>query len=305
MLRGQNPSPSTPPSPDASVRSTDTDALLSRVSASSLSYFSDPFASLFLPQSLLRSTTSTKRPPLINIGTHARTWAIDQLVEQFLNAGVGQVLSLGAGTDTRFWRLKEKFKEEERRWNCKRWVEVDFEEATAQKARIIAGKELLKESLGGAMKIEYGGTGLTSPSYSLLPSDLRSFASLSKILTSPPPSEPNSSPLLDPSIPTLLLAECVLVYLPPETTSEILRWFKKHFDSGSVVSYDPFGLDDSFGKVMIRNLATRNLALPGASATPTLESLSARLLQAGLSSASSLSIADIRKSIIPSQEIDR
>lgn len=51
-----------------------------------------------------------KRPPLINIGTHARTTGVDELVRRFLlgpakAAGGGQIVSLGAGSDTRFWRI--------------------------------------------------------------------------------------------------------------------------------------------------------------------------------------------------------
>jgi [phosphatase 2A protein]-leucine-carboxy methyltransferase len=142
-------------SPDGAIRSTDTDALVSRSSAASLGYLSDPFASLFLPPALRRSTE--KRPPLINIGTHARTWAVDELVEQFLSSEEGkgrcQVLSLGAGTDTRYWRMRKQWHEKGRMWCCQRWVEVDFEEATSGKARTIVGKQLLKDALEGVVKI--------------------------------------------------------------------------------------------------------------------------------------------------------
>lgn len=141
-------------SADASVRSTDTDALVSRASAASLGYLSDAFAPLFLPPSLRRSTE--KRPPLINIGTHARTWAIDELVAQFLadaDSAGRQILSLGAGTDTRMWRMLDKAKAEGRPWACTRWVEVDFEEATGAKARTISGKPVLRDPLGSNIKI--------------------------------------------------------------------------------------------------------------------------------------------------------
>lgn len=96
-----------------------------------------------------------------------------------------------------------------------------------------------------------GGTSLLSPLYFLLPGDLRDLSSLSSALLS------FSNPILDPALPTLLLAECVLVYLPPSATSELLVWFASMFEKegSAAVSYDPFGLQDSFGQVMIRNLA--------------------------------------------------
>lgn len=100
--------------------------------------------------------------------------------------------------------------------------------------------------------IEKGGTGLSSPSYVLLPADLRDLAPLATALLSPSADRP---PILDPTLPTLLLAECVLVYLPPANASELLSWVASTFAEGSAVSYDPFGLQDSFGKVMLRNLA--------------------------------------------------
>jgi [phosphatase 2A protein]-leucine-carboxy methyltransferase len=136
---------------DAATQQTDVDALTSRASAASLGYFPDPYASHFLSPSARRSLE--KRPALINIGTHARTWAVDQLVEQFLTAsafkGKGrQVLSLGAGTDTRYWRMRDKLQE----WDCE-WVEVDFEEATAGKVRKVMGHARMKELLGGDVKL--------------------------------------------------------------------------------------------------------------------------------------------------------
>ena len=93
--------------PDEPIRGTDTDAASSRLSAVSLGYLDDPFAPL------LHKTppgSSSRKPPLINVGTHHRTWALDRLVDGFFEAcaadGVeGQVVSLGAGSDTRFWRL--------------------------------------------------------------------------------------------------------------------------------------------------------------------------------------------------------
>lgn len=99
-----------------------------------------------------------------------------------------------------------------------------------------------------------GGTALLAPLYSLLPGDLRDLSSLSSALLS------TTSPILDTTIPTLLLAECVLVYLPPAATSDLLKWFATTFakDGSAAVSYDPFGLQDSFGQVMIRNLAVRS-----------------------------------------------
>ncbi|BGP50501.1 carboxy methyl transferase for protein phosphatase 2A [Rhodotorula kratochvilovae] len=283
MLSRAAPPDSSHSAGDAAVRSTDSDALVSRASAAALGYLDDPFARLFLGPAQRRS--SDRRPPLINIGTHARTWAVDHLVDSFLRDQVGptQVLSLGAGTDTRFWRTRKRWEAEGREWTCARWVEVDFPEATGAKARTVSSKPELKGALGGTVKIEQGGLGLSSPLYALVPGDIRSLSSLTTSLIFSASASPAP---LSPAIPTLLLLECVAIYLPPSDTAALLSWFAQTWggdggSGGAVVMYDPFGLDDAFGAVMKRNLAARALALPGAAATLTLASLAERLRTSG------------------------
>lgn len=94
------------PDPDASIRLTDTDAAIARLSAVHKGYIHDPYIKHLVPRAHLQQP----RPPLINIGTFVRGTAIDELVDQWLAvssaAGVRcQIVSLGAGSDTRFWRV--------------------------------------------------------------------------------------------------------------------------------------------------------------------------------------------------------
>lgn len=93
---------------DEGTRSTDGFAAHARVSAVRQGYIKDDFVSQFVP----RARSLPIHAPLINIGTYVRTTAIDQLVEDFLKAGSAdgtqvkkQIVSVGAGSDTRFWRL--------------------------------------------------------------------------------------------------------------------------------------------------------------------------------------------------------
>jgi [phosphatase 2A protein]-leucine-carboxy methyltransferase len=91
---------------DGAVRQTDSDAALARLSAVRKGYLNDRFISSLVPRAQLQPL----RPPLINIGTYVRSEAIDRLVEQWLELSKGegqlcQIVSLGAGNDTRFWRL--------------------------------------------------------------------------------------------------------------------------------------------------------------------------------------------------------
>ena len=98
---------SEPHDSDAPIRATYNDATVARLSATQKRYLEDPYIAALVP----RPYTQQPRPPLINIGTYLRGRGIDELVEQWLQlastAGDGkvQIVSLGAGSDTRFWRL--------------------------------------------------------------------------------------------------------------------------------------------------------------------------------------------------------
>lgn len=91
---------------DASIRLTDTDAALARLSAVNKGYLEDRFIKTMVPRAHLQ----LPGPPLINVGTFVRSTAIDHLVHGWLelakHAGKScQIVSLGAGSDTRFWRI--------------------------------------------------------------------------------------------------------------------------------------------------------------------------------------------------------
>jgi len=153
----------------------------------------------------------------------------------------------------------------------------------------------------------HGGTGLHSPKYHLLPVDLRLAPSetLENLLGS----------ILSSSLPTLLLFECVLVYMSPESSRSLLRWFVDYFskprlddEDGSVLGcivYEMFRLNDPFGRVMMSNLKTRNVLLPGTEPYPTLESLSTRFSDAGFQAARALTLREIRREYIEPGELER
>lgn len=94
---------------DAAIRSTDNDAAQARLSAVRKGYLQDPFINYFVKQARF----IPPRPPLINIGTYLRSEAIDALVNRWLQldlpGGEKQIVSLGAGSDTRFWRINVGF----------------------------------------------------------------------------------------------------------------------------------------------------------------------------------------------------
>lgn len=66
--------------------------------------------------------------------------------------------------------------------------------------------------------------------------------------------------MLSPSLPTLLIFECVLAYMSPAASNAILKWYTESFSAplGCVV-YEMFALNDPFGRVMVNNLKVSSL----------------------------------------------
>ncbi|KAI0090717.1 leucine carboxyl methyltransferase [Irpex rosettiformis] len=296
------------PEGDTAIRQTDSDAILARYSAVQKGYLSDPFVRPLLPRG---GHLQHPRPPLINIGTYVRSEAIDKLVDQWLDLASAegkqsQIVSLGAGSDTRFWRIASS----PRARQLAKYVEIDFAENTSRKAMAIRKSKDLGSLLGKAedVKIVNGGTGLHSPVYHLLPADLRLPPSEAmKVLTES--SASGADVVLSPDLPTLLVFECVLVYMTPDASYALVQWFTDYFVSsdavlGAVV-YEMFGLDDAFGKVMLNNLKARNVTLPGAEPYPNVESLPTRFEKHGFTISQARTLRDIRRSFIGSDELER
>ena len=100
--------------------------------------------------------------------------------------------------------------------------------------------------------------------YNLFPIDLRTppAVSLAPILSADHNND-DDEPMLSPTLPTLLLFECVLAYMNPAASNALIRWFVDYFSTapgggllGGVV-YEMFKLNDPFGRVMLNNLKVR------------------------------------------------
>ena len=214
-------------------------------------------------------------PSRLNRGTYVRTSAIDLLVAKFLTthpSSAKQIVSLGAGTDTRFFRLLDLYPQTRLVYH-----EIDFPTNTQAKIAAIQRQPLLHRKL---LHMPSTLDSYYSDTYNIHALDLRSLASSSE--EAPLPQIPN----LDPSIPTLILSEMCLVYLQPSTVKSIVSSLLTHYlhpaTPASLILYEPILPQDAFGRTMISNLQSRNIHLHTLTAYPELGDQRARLQGYGL-----------------------
>ncbi|KAH9221192.1 S-adenosyl-L-methionine-dependent methyltransferase [Leptodontidium sp. 2 PMI_412] len=271
---------------DLAIQSTDTDAAVSRLSAVSLGYLEDPFASIFV------GGEGTRRMPIINRGTYTRTTALDILINAFLSHPKSdtkpqkkQIISLGAGTDTRYFRLRSKNKN-----NNLIYHEFDFPSVSTTKCRTVSSKRLLSniqdESFFPEFKspafglpqldedwgVNTKGDEISEVTYCCHPMDLRQLPHLKDV---------QDIRGLQADIPTLIISECCLCYLEADTARDVVKWFTDRIPSAGIVLYEPIGVDDAFGQVMVSNLASRGISMPTLEHYKTLSDQKARLLELG------------------------
>ncbi|KAK4640569.1 carboxy methyl transferase for protein phosphatase 2A [Podospora bellae-mahoneyi] len=309
--RGSSSGPSA--SHDTTIQGTDADAAVSRLSAVELDYLIDPFASYFVAPSPPPfhsgpgpGLPTRRRLPIINRGTYTRTTAIDILIHRFLSSTFStgkprQIVSLGAGTDTRCFRL---FTSSQKHQNI-HYHEIDFPVIISKKNTLIRTVPALNGILSPPMPLPNPATNQsyvskqhanleTGNTLTLHPLDLRFF-----------PSSPSSLPGLSQECPTLLLSECCLCYLPPSTASDIITSFTSCFPSLGLVIYEPILPEDAFGRMMISNLAARGVTMPTLAVYQTQEDQERRLLEAGFREVRSKTVDQIWEEWVGEGERER
>lgn len=254
---------------DKVIQSTDVDALGSKYSAYMAKYINDDLIPVFVrgiqksERSRRTGSQFTPKLPLINRGTYIRCFAIDTLINKFLENGGAQIISLGAGSDSRPFHLLPKY-------HNLVYHEIDFVQSTKRKCQIIKENNLQdkiewqvreeEEEEGAAEEIH-------TNRYHLHALDLRKLDTTSLLQG------------MIKDIPTLVLSECCLCYLPPDSSDNVLKWATEQFSDPNIVLYEPIGKDDQFGQVMLENLASRGISLPTLNKYSTLDKQRDRLLQ--------------------------
>lgn len=154
-----------------------------------------------------------------------------------------------------------------------KYVEVDYQQVVEKKIEIILKNEALWKHLWTTKEAiddhKPEKSELNFPDYKLFSLDITDTSSLAAKL---------SSLSVDPSAPTLILSECVLIYLPPDSITSILSFLSSHFTADlAIMCYEMINPHDAFGRMMLENLEDRGCKLQGIHACPSEGAQVARL----------------------------
>jgi len=112
-------------------------------------------------------------------------------------------------------------------------------------------------------EVRFSPTDLHGENYHLVGVDLRQLSEVQKKLND---SEVNWN------TSTLILSECVLVYVEPEHIRALLTFLSTQLTTALFVNYEQVNMDDRFGQIMLTNLRARGCALAGVEACRDLAS---------------------------------
>jgi len=263
------------------------DAARGKLAATSRGYFGDEFARCFCAE-------GPSPAPLINRGHYVRVAAIGSLCEQFLHAARGhapQIVSLGAGFDTRYWQLHAAGEAPAM------YIEIDQPPVVCRKCELIAAEPALLAALPeGAAAVGTDMSHVGSSCYQLRSADVRDVAALEAAL---------GAAGWDPGKPTLVLLECLLVYLPPDAATAVLQLFASKANRVVLAGYEQIKPDDAFGRTMMDNLRRRDCPLLGLPACPDNAAQVARCEAAGYARAEAIDLLEYYERVLSADERGR
>eukprot|EP01111_Echinosteliopsis_oligospora_P005692 TRINITY_DN1923_c0_g1_i2.p1 TRINITY_DN1923_c0_g1~~TRINITY_DN1923_c0_g1_i2.p1 ORF type:complete len:219 (-),score=44.62 TRINITY_DN1923_c0_g1_i2:14-670(-) len=112
--------------------------------------------------------------------------------------------------------------------------------------------EIITSALFFAADVIISNTEIHAKDYHLVSCDLNHVDELDSLLTSLG---------IDFEKPTMIISECVLVYMQPEKGTQLIHWAASKFSTACFVTYEQINPHDAFGEMMVKNLAERGCAL--------------------------------------------
>ena len=222
------------------VEETNAEALRAKRAAVELGYMPDPFIAHLAPR-------PAKGDFIMNRGYWSRSVVFRALLAAFEAAGGEQALSLGCGLDTL------AFKALQGGAGRLRFFECDLAEVVAQKTALIrAAPELLARVEAVAGAAEFPAEGVRCEQYCLFAADLNRPEELAARF---------DAAGLRRELPTLVVAECVLVYLLPQAVPALRAQLCAHFPRLCLADYEMLGTASPFSRMMQRNFAQRGIPL--------------------------------------------
>ncbi len=237
-------------------------------------YFKDPFV-----LEMEKEQEHKLFLPLINRGTFCRVYSINSLIYKIIeNIPKDQninILVLGSGFDTLYFNLMNQ-----KHTNIT-FLEFDFQEIINKKKIIIEHSKILNE--------------IKSDNYHLLSCDITKNNKFKETIESTIPKNKINDL-------TIVICECVLVYIEREKTIDMLLTLKNLFSNLIILEYDLIGANDAFGREMIDNLKMRNIQLKGFEEVPDIKSQIERLKECKMDQVEIVDLLYVYNKMIPRDE---
>lgn len=255
--------------------------------------------------------------------------ALDRLIDTFVyggdestqsvNSGGRQIVSLGAGTDTRCFRLFSKTSPGGRNRGPLLYHEIDFPPISSRKRMTVQANPVLRQILREPQPISHEGNSPDSwrarpqrdgDEYWCHGLDLRDLTRRSQQGGQGEQQESVGSHKdvlggLRTDVPTLLVSECCLCYLETAEAQAVIKYFTDRIPSIGAVFYEPIKPEDAFGRQMVANLAARRIRMPTLEVYKEVRDQEERLRSAGFASVGRQSVDDLWERWVPAEEKER
>ncbi|KAJ1403071.1 S-adenosyl-L-methionine-dependent methyltransferase [Ochromonadaceae sp. CCMP2298] len=288
---------------DDKTRFSARDSLACKFSASRFNYFKDPFIESIY-EGLNRTNgvlANVRRSPIIHRGYFARSEGFAKVLELFLErtsaAPSRQVVFLGPGFDTSPLIPYVSGAENVHTF------EVDFPDIMSKKVELYrAEPEIVSLLEKGTQADAEATTGTPSSSIvkmgplSFIAQDLRRAEAVTADLVAAG---------LRGDVPTLVLSECVLVYVAKAAVLDLCHRLGSLLQDAVWLTYDMITPNDVYGRNMIKNLEAAGFDIPGIRDFPSLEQQQSRFLETGWGEVRSCTMQHYFDSVMPGAQKER